>query len=59
MADHILNRRARFWLWACDAVERWNLPESWWRFALARANAAIDFGPPLDPDVVERDRGPW
>lgn len=57
MSDHILNRRARFWLWVCDVVERWGLPEAWWRFALARANAAVDYGP-ADPDI-EPERRPW
>lgn len=50
MGDHILNRRARFWLAMCDVVDRLHLPESWWRWSLARANAAVDYGP-AEPDV--------
>lgn len=44
MGDHILGRRARFWLAIADAAE-------WlWRWSLARANAAVDYGP-AEPDV--------
>lgn len=57
MGEHILNRRARFWLAMCDAIDRLHLPESWWRWSLARANAAIDYGS-ADPDV-EPWRRPW
>lgn len=57
MGDHILGPSARFWLAMCDAFDRFHLPESWWRWALARANAAIDYGP-AEPDV-ELDRRPF
>lgn len=50
MAEHILGRRARFWLTVVDLIERLHLPGSWWRWALARANTAIDYGPE-EPDV--------
>lgn len=50
MADHILGRRARFWLAVVDLIEWLHLPGSWWRWALARANAAIDYGF-AEPDV--------
>ena len=57
MAEHILRRRARFWLATCDAIDRLGLPVSWWRWALARANAAIDYGP-AEPDI-EPGRRPF
>jgi len=57
VAEHILRRRARFWLATCDAIDRLGLPVSWWRWALARANAAIDYGP-AEPDI-EPGRRPF
>ncbi len=57
MAEHILGRRARFWLAMCDVIDRLHLPESWWRWSLARANAAIDYDPE-EPDV-DPARRPW
>lgn len=50
MGEHILNRRARFWLALCDLIDRLHLPAAWWHWALRRANAAIDYGPE-EPDV--------
>lgn len=51
MADHILGRRARFWLAVCDAIDRLGLPTSWWRWALARAGKAINVqSEKMDPD---------
>lgn len=57
MADHILGPRARFWLAMCDAIYWLHLPISWWRWTLARANAAIDYGP--EEQDVEPERRPW
>lgn len=42
MGEHILNRRARFWLAMCDAIDRLHLPVSWWRWSLARAGKAVN-----------------
>lgn len=49
MADHILGRRARFWLAIAD------IAEIVWRWALDRANTAIDYGP-AEPDVEPEQR---
>lgn len=55
MAEHIIGRRARFWLAVCDAIDWLHLPGAWWRWALARANAAVDCGP-TEPDVESKRR---